>query len=111
MRQVVAVTAVVVAVVAWIGRGTGYAAPQTWTGYVSDSQCGNDHGGEVDPRECTLKCVAAGDKYVLVTDSGGTITPIANQDFPALREFAGKEAKVTGELSGGSITVSKIEQP
>ncbi len=101
----------VVALVGWLGSGTGSAAAQMWTGYVSDSQCGADHGGEVDPRECTLKCVTAGDKYVLVVDSGMTIMPIANQDFPSLREYAGQEAKVTGELNGDAIVIAKIDKP
>jgi hypothetical protein len=89
----------------------GRPAPQTWTGYVSDSQCGADHGGEVDPKECTLKCVAAGDKFVLVADQGMTIVPIANQNFAGLREHAGEEVNVTGELHDGAITVTKIDAP
>jgi len=95
--------------VGWAGAAVGRAAPQTWTGYVSDSQCGADHGGEVDPKECTLKCVAAGDKFVLVVDKGMTIVPIANQDFAGLKDHAGDEVTVTGELKNGAITVSKIE--
>lgn len=111
MRQAMAVAAGITVLVAWLGSPAASAASQTWTGYVSDSQCGSDHGGEVDPRECTLKCIAAGDKYVLVVDQGATILPIANQDFAALREFAGLEAKVTGELNNGAIVIASMDKP
>jgi hypothetical protein len=111
MRQFVVLAGLVMALAGWMGSKSSVAAAQTWIGYVSDSQCGADHGGEVDPRECTLKCIAAGDKFVLVVDSGKTILPITNQDFPALRDFAGEEAKVTGELSGGAIVIASIDKP
>jgi hypothetical protein len=111
MRQAVVLTAAIGLSAAWAGAAAGRPAPQTWTGYVSDSQCGADHGGEVDPKECTLKCVAAGDKFVLVVDHGTTVVPIANQDFPGLRDHAGEEAKVTGELNDGAITISTLDAP
>src|SRR5689334_22829922 len=85
------------------------ADPQTWTGIISDSQCGGDHGGEIDVRECTLKCTSQGDKYVLVVNRGTTVMPIANQDFDGLPEHAGHQVKVTGELQGGAIKITKIE--
>jgi hypothetical protein len=84
-------------------------AAQVWTGIVSDSQCRGNHGGEVDERECTLKCIKAGDKFVLVTDYGTKVWSIANQDFPGLAQHASETVKITGELKGDAIVVSKIE--
>ena len=64
---------------------------------VSDSTCGGDHGGEVDVKECTQKCIRNGDKYVLATENGLKVIPIANQDFAGLPEHAGEMVTVTGD--------------
>ena len=89
------------------------AAEQTWTGNISDSACGKKHeeaaegNGVMPDRECTLACVRGGSKYVLVVD--GKVFQIANQDNKDLATHAGHAVKVTGELKGDTITVSKIE--
>jgi hypothetical protein len=105
------VFAVFIASAGWIGAQTSFGAQQTWKGIVSDSQCRGDHGGEVDERECTQKCISNGDKYVLVTDYGKKVWEIANQDFPALRDHPGHTVKVTGELRGDAIVISAIQAP
>jgi hypothetical protein len=92
-----------------------FAAEQTWTGQISDSICGAKHEeaaegqGKLPDRECTQACVRGGSKYVLV--SNGKVLPIANQDHKDLATHAGHTVKLTGELKGASITVSKIELP
>jgi len=89
------------------------AAEQTWTGKISDSACGKKHEeaaenqGVMPDRECTEACVRGGSLYVLVVD--GKVFEIANQKHADLAKHAGHSVKVTGELSGKSITVSKIE--
>jgi hypothetical protein len=89
------------------------AAEQTWTGQISDSLCGAKHEeaaegqGKMPDRDCTAACVRGGSKYVLVVD--GKILQIANQDNKDLATHAGHKVKLTGELKGQSITVSKIE--
>jgi len=91
------------------------AAEQTWTGNISDSACGAKHEeaaegqGKMPDRECTQACVRGGSKYVLVAD--GKVVQIANQDNKELATHAGHRVKVTGELKGNAITVSKIEMP
>ena len=60
-------------------------------------------------RECTQACVRGGSKYVLVAD--GKVVQIANQDNKELATHAGHRVKLTGELKGNAITVSKIEMP
>src|SRR5262245_56136647 len=81
MKRFLVLCVVVTALVAWAGGRVSTGAEQTWTGMISDSQCGGDHGGEVDVRECTLKCTRQGDKYVLATENGVKVIPIANQNF------------------------------
>jgi hypothetical protein len=82
-------------------------ASETWTGMISDSQCGADHG-EVDVRECTLKCTSQNYKYVLMVDGGTKAMQIANQPFADLPTHAGHTVVVTGELQGTSIQITKI---
>ena len=89
------------------------AAEQTWTGKISDSACGAKHEeaaegqGVMADRDCTQACIRGGSKYVLVVD--GKVLQIANQDNKDLATHAGHAVKMTGELKGNAITVSKIE--
>jgi hypothetical protein len=89
------------------------AAEQTWSGKISDSACGAKHEeaaegqGVMADRDCTQACVRGGSKYVLVVD--GKVFQIANQDNKDLATHAGHAVKMTGELKGNTITVSKIE--
>jgi hypothetical protein len=114
MKRAFALVAVVVAV-GWAGADVivraQQAPSQTWTGMISDSTCGGEHGSEVDVKECTQKCIKNGDKYVLATENGVKVIPIANQDFAGLPKNAGDIVKVTGQLKNGAIVISKIEQP
>ena len=97
--------------VTWGATQRAVGAEQAWTGVISDSMCRADHGGgEVDPKECTQKCVKNGEQYVLVVEQGQKVMPIANQDFGSLFENAGDTVKVSGELKDGAIVISKIER-
>jgi hypothetical protein len=87
----------------------------SWTGEISDSACGMSHAKMMTEhkdlktdRDCTLACVKAGSKYVLVSD--GKVYQIENQTLPALQQRAGQMVEVTGDLKGNSITVAKISQ-
>jgi hypothetical protein len=100
-------TALLLSTAAW-------AAEQTWTGKISDSNCGASHkaaiehgGKKLSDAECTKACVKGGAKYVFVHK--GKVIPIANQDFSGLEENAGQTVHLSGELASGSVTVSKIE--
>ena len=92
------------------------AAEQTWTGKISDSMCGAthkkmaEHGtAKMSDRDCTLACVKGGSKYVFA--SGGKVYSVGNQDFAGLQEHAGHTVRLTGEMKGDTIAVSKIEMP
>ena len=99
---------------------TVFPAEQTWSGEISDSACGAMHpedadaagggkAGPPDPHECTLACVRGGSKYVFV--SNGMVYQLVNQKDPVLQTHAGHMVKLTGEMKGDTITVSKIEAP
>ncbi len=102
----------------FLAMSSAFAAEQTWTGKIGDSLCGDVHpedadaagGGKQglpDPHECTVACVRGGSKYVFVSE--GKMYQISNQAFAALATHAGHAVKLTGELKGDAITVSKIE--
>jgi hypothetical protein len=84
------------------------------TGQISDSMCGASHakmiaghpGAKMTAASCTLACVKAGAKFVFV--SGGKVYSVANQDFADLPKQAGHTVRLTGEVNGDTITVSKV---
>ena len=90
-------------------------AEQTWTGKISDSDCGAkhksaaEHGGKaMSDHDCAVACVKGGGKYVFVTK--GKVHPIDNQDFSGLEEHAGHNVKLTGDMqSQGTIKVSGVQ--
>jgi hypothetical protein len=88
----------------------GRAQSQSWTGKISDSMCGADHGkngGTVaKDHACTVACVKNGGKYVFVV--GSKVYDIANQKFAGLDTNAGAVVKVTGTIKDDAITVTKI---
>ncbi len=96
-----------------VAQAGAFAAEQTWAGTISDSACGAKHEeaieneGVMADRDCTQACVRGGSKYVLVVD--GKVLQIANQDNKDLATHAGHAVKMTGELKGNAITVSKID--
>jgi hypothetical protein len=78
-------------------------------GYISDSMCGRTHmmpgASDVD---CTVACVNAGAKYVLVTQN-----QIYNLegDLNSVKPYAGKQVHLAGKLSGMTVTISSINGP
>lgn len=82
-----------------------WAAPKSWVGTVSDSNCGLKHSAPSAAAEaCVKKCVEGGAKYVLV--SHGKIYSVEPQDKFA--DFAGKSVKVTGTMEGTAITATEV---
>jgi hypothetical protein len=88
------------------------AATMTMTGMISDSMCGASHAKMIaghpnmTDKACTLGCVKGGAKYVFV--SGGKVYQIANQNLADLEKNAGESVSLTGDVSGETITVSKV---
>jgi Protein of unknown function (DUF5818) len=95
-----------------LAAGMGVAAQKTaakgktFTGDISDKMCGAKHTMGGSARDCTLECVDAGSKFVLV-GANGKVYDLSDQQKP--REFAGAKVKVTGTLKGDEIEVSSIE--
>ncbi len=106
---------VVLAVAFLMVASLGLAAEKTWNGTISDSMCGvkhktSEHGGKkMSAAECVKVCVKEGAKYTFV--SKGKVYNIENQDFANISDHAGHSIRLTGEMTGDSIKVSKIEMP
>ena len=89
------------------------AADQSFTGQISDSMCKAKHeeaaegAGKMADHDCTVSCVKGGSKYVLIAD--GKIYQIANQTFADVEKLAGQPVKITGDVKGDAITITKIE--
>lgn len=88
------------------------AKAKTLTGTISDSHCKFDHGmathgGKMTDAECVNACVKGGAKYVLADKADNKVYEIKNQE--KAKAFAGKKVKITGEVSGDSVTVEQIQ--
>ncbi len=112
MKSIITIVIALLLVAAAVTFGS---SEQTWTGEISDGLCRAEHlplseGDPVLPSpECVKVCHRAGYKYVFVVDE--KVYEISNQDNPDLTKFAGHSARITGELKGESITVSKVDAP
>lgn len=83
------------------------AAPQTFTGVVTDDMCGVKHTmmpGKSDA-ECVRACIKAGSKYALAV---GNKVYVLSGDAKQFDALAGKKVNVTGEAKGNSIAVTSI---
>lgn len=83
------------------------AADGTWTGWISDSQCGVK-GANKDAGDCTTKCVKEhGAKYVFVNDADKKVYAIDAQDKAAAH--AGHHVTVKGTVNGDTLKLSSID--
>lgn len=91
------------------GPKAGKAGPEhkTFSGEISDKMCGLKHMMAGSAKECTLKCVDGGSKFVLADTANNKVYDLSDQTKP--KEFAGQKVKVTGTLKGDTIEVASIE--
>jgi|SRR5579883_3391936 len=78
---------------------------KTMEGTVSDAMCGANHNGK-DAAKCTMGCVKKGSKYALVV--GDKVYTLEGKT-DGLDKLAGAKAKVTGTVSGDTITVDSVQ--
>jgi hypothetical protein len=80
-------------------------ATETYTGEIMDAACAamgsheameQAEGGAKNGRDCTLKCVAGGSKFVLYDAATRTVYQLDDQTKP--KNFAGQKVKLTGTL-------------
>ena len=97
-----------VAIAAALLAGTfAMAADSSWTGWISDSQCGVK-GANEKAGECTTKCVKEhGAKYVFVNDADKKVYVVDAQDKVA--DHAGHHVTVKGTVEGDTLKLTSIE--
>ena len=78
----------------------------TVNGWVSDDKCGAK-GANASAEACTKKCLAAGAKYVIVTDKDQKVLTVDNPD--ALKGHEGHHIAATGVVKGDSIHVDSMK--
>ena len=86
------------------------AAEPNYEGMVTCSRCGARHSSAMgkSAADCVRTCVHQEAAFVLVD---GDETYILQSRLDVLKQFAGKRARVAGQLSGKTITVSSITFP
>lgn len=79
----------------------------SWTGYISDAKCGAK-GAKAAHAGCAKKCIDGGQAAVFVSDEGGAVLEVTNQD--KVKEHAGHHVKVDGSLDADAkkLTVDKV---
>lgn len=82
-----------------------FAKDTTYAGWISDSKCGVK-GANAAHEGCAKKCVASGEKPVLVTDADGKVVPIDNPD--AVKDHLGHHVSVKGSMKGGAVHVDSV---
>lgn len=78
----------------------------TVNGWVSDSKCGAK-GANAGAEACTKKCLAAGEKIVIVTDKDQKVLMVDNPE--ALKGHEGHHIAVTGHMAKDSIHVESAK--
>jgi hypothetical protein len=87
--------------------GVTFAADSsTVNGWVADSKCGAK-GANASAAACTKKCLAAGAKMVVVTDTDQKVLTVDNPD--KLTGHEGHHVAVTGQVTGDSIHVDSVK--
>ncbi len=82
------------------------AADGSWTGWIADSKCGvaAAHDGA---RDCTIKCVKEGAKYVFVNDADKKVYVVDAQEKVA--PHAGHHVTVKGTVDGETLKLTSID--
>ncbi len=78
----------------------------TVKGWVTDNKCGAK-GANEKAEACTKKCLAAGAKMVIVTDSDQKVLMVDNPE--ALKGHEGHHIAATGSVKGDSIHVESAK--
>ena len=78
----------------------------TVKGWVSDDKCGAK-GANDKAEACTKKCLAAGAKMVIVTDTDQKILMVENPDV--LKGHEGHHISASGTVKGDSIHVDSMK--
>lgn len=114
MRRLVVLASmlVVVAVASVAMAQTGNTKEErTIVGYISDSMCRSAHAAMNmgDDKECAIKCVEAGEKFILDDRSHNVAYTLDQGAQAKAHAFAGQKVQVTGHVDTRAKTISVIK--
>jgi len=92
--------------VAIASAGSDAGNSETVNGWVTDAKCGVK-GAHAGGEECAKKCIDAGAKMVVVTDTDKKVLTVDNPDV--LKDHIGHHVAVTGTVTGESIHVDSAK--
>ena len=117
-RQLLVVAAAACACLAMDVRATR-AETVTLSGTISDSLCGASHkamaekqGSKISDRDCVIACLnysTENSPRLVVVEKSGKVYQIVNQKFPGLIRRAGEPLRITGDVSGTTVTITSVE--
>ena len=84
------------------------ALADDWTGFISDSKCAHSGANGEKDAACSKSCIKRGGDPVFVTGDGKVLKFDADSKTKAVAH-AGESVKVTGSLSGDTISASSID--
>ena len=80
----------------------------SWTGWITDSHCGEKGANAKHTKACVEKCAKDG-KVVFFNSSDKKLYNLDEAGAKLALEHVGHEVTVTGALAADTITVEKIE--
>ena len=102
MKKLLLVFLALSLVLFFVAMASASAQSETVKGWVSDTKCAAKGAGP-GHEACTKKCIAAGEKMVIVTDKDSKVLMVSNSN--ALTGHEGHHVEVKGMVSGDSINV------
>ena len=84
------------------------ALADDWTGFIGDSKCAHTGANQPKDSACSKNCIKGGADPVFVTGDGKVLKFDADSKAKAVAH-AGETVKVTGTLSGDTISASSID--
>ena len=108
MKRTVGVFGLLVVLLAALSSAT-HAQDTTWTGWISDSQCGAK-GMNARHKACAETCVKTnGASWVLVDSKDSRVYPIRNQNVVNADKHLGHQVTVQGRVNNdGTVSISTI---
>jgi hypothetical protein len=81
-----------------------------WTGYISDAHCGAKHDKvSAANTKCVVDmCIKGGADPVFVHE--GKVLKFDADSMAKAKTFAGQEVKISGSLSGDTVTITSIDK-
>jgi hypothetical protein len=102
MKRAIVIAAVLVLALAALPA----LAAESWTGWITDTHCGEKGANAKHTKECVMKCAKDG-KIVFFNSADKKLYDLDKTE--AALEHVGHEVKVTGTLDGSTIKVESIE--